>query len=291
VSFDAFQAVCLGVLGIAYAIGFARAASRARFVVECLVTALAAWAGEETCIRLYRFYGYADGWWLPIGHVPLLIVLIWPQVVVSARAVTSELWPRAQGARRAALVGGAVLVDASLIEGIAVAAGLWAWAEPGYLAVPPIGLLGWAFFAGAMAWALERTMPRGAGAGPTVGSAAMLLVGGPAAVLATHALLLATWWGALRWTLRGEVGSPAPALVAALAGILALAVRRAGRRLHPATVLARVAASAVFFALLAGLRGHPTFPALAGHTALVALVYLAASVPDLRAWRQWTPAA
>ena len=43
--------------------------------------ALAAWAGEDTCIRAYGFYEYSESWWLFLDKVPLLIVLIWPIVI------------------------------------------------------------------------------------------------------------------------------------------------------------------------------------------------------------------
>ena len=74
-----------------------------------------------------------------------------------ARAVLGAPPAHARGSRsssRVALLGAAiVLADASLIEPIAVRAGLWRWTEPGLFAVPLVGIVGWAFFAWAAAFA------------------------------------------------------------------------------------------------------------------------------------------
>ena len=106
--------------------------------------AVAGWIGEETCIRFYDFYHYADDWWLALDRVPLLITLIWPLVILSARDVARALGA-ASPAGMAVAVFAIVSVDASMVEIIAVARGMWRWAEPGYLHVPILGILGWAF--------------------------------------------------------------------------------------------------------------------------------------------------
>ncbi|MCB9731434.1 MAG: carotenoid biosynthesis protein [Deltaproteobacteria bacterium] len=221
----------------------------------------ASWIGEDTCIHLYGFYHYAPGWHLVVDQVPLLIVTIWPIVIHSAwdlarrlaranaKSLPGEAEPApaaAALARRAAVVGAlVVLADASLIEPIAVRSGLWWWTEPGLFAVPPIGILGWAYFAGlAMAllsWPRLRS--------PAQKAAAVLVL----APLGTHLLLLATWWGALRWV-NGDV-APWPVVAVAWALALALAAvavrRRAGRTIPPWELLVRVPAAAFFFVLLA----------------------------------------
>src|SRR5439155_24844517 len=108
---------------------------------------VASWIGEDSVIRVYGFYHYARGWALFVDQVPLAIVVIWPVVIDSAWGLARCL---AAGARAQALLAAAfVLADASLIEPIAVRAGLWRWTEPGLFAVPPVGILGWALFAGA----------------------------------------------------------------------------------------------------------------------------------------------
>jgi hypothetical protein len=265
-----FQPTAALVLVFAYALSIAErpANARARHVLECAAIAAAAWLGEESCIRFYGFYGYASGWWPFFSSVPALVVAIWPMVVQSARAVVSELWPDAGRASRAGLVALVVLVDASLMEVVAVSSGLWSWSEPGYLGVPPIGMLGWAFFAGPLAFFLEGT-GGGSGSGPK-----RVLASGLAAVLVTHALLLGAWWGLLRWLPRGDFGPGAVAGFAPLALVLLALVWRSGRRLHPATVAARVAAASVFFALVALRRDGPVL----AHTALVAVPWVVASI-------------
>lgn len=266
---DLFQVSCAAVLLVAYPLVVRAAPVPRRRLAEALILVVASWAGEQTCISAYGFYGYADGWWLRVGDVPLLVPLIWPMVILSARQVVQTLWPRASVGRRAALVGLAVFIDASLMEVIATSAGLWRWVEPGYLGVPLIGILGWGFFgASASAW-LDMAGSR---------RAPLWLL--PAVALAvTHALLLAAWWGLLRWSLRGVL-SPAWA-VPAFAGLSALAVLavvhvRGRRRLPWDTVGARLLALGVFLGLLilARHQGDPRW--LWIHTGLVAVPYLLA---------------
>jgi len=111
-----------------------------------------------------------------------------------------------------------------------VRAGLWSWNEPGVFGVPLVGILGWALFASAVA-ALPRR--------------AVVL-----APLATHALLLAAWWGAFRW-FAGEIPS-APALVgvvAAVSAAIGLLLLRPPR-VSMAHLLLRAPGAAFFFALL-----------------------------------------
>ena len=66
-------------------------------------------------------------------------------------------------------------------------AGLWTWTEPGLFAVPPIGIIGWAYFAGAAMACLDGARP----------VAAMVV-----APLVTHVLLVASWWAAFKWLSR-----------------------------------------------------------------------------------------
>lgn len=267
--FDLFQGACVAILAIAYTIAGRAAADRRRFAFDVALLVVAAWVGEQTCISRYRFYAYADGWWLRLGDVPALIPLIWPMVILSARDVVGRLAPNATPWLRAGLVAAAVVVDASLMEVIAVAAGLWAWAEPGFLDVPLIGILGWGFFGLAACLWLDATAE-----GPRTRLRWLLPV---VSVAATHALLVVAWWGGLRWGLRGDLGH-APVIasavaLAALAGHLAWRTPRE-RRIGPDITVPRVVAASIFFVLLAGLEG-PTLPWLALHTAAVALPYLA----------------
>jgi hypothetical protein len=154
-----------------------------RAVLERLgLVMVASFIGEDSVIRAYHFYGYSRGWHLFLDQVPLMIVVIWPIVIDSAWVLAHRV---AGGGRRFIpwIAAAFVLADASLIEPIAVRAGLWSWSEPGLFGVPPVGILGWAFFTFAAVSLVERA-----------GAVTMLL-----APLATHAMLLVGWWGALRW--------------------------------------------------------------------------------------------
>lgn len=265
-SLVAFQLACAAVLGAAYLVTLRAAPDRRRRALEIASLAVAAWLGEHSCIELYRFYAYAEGWWLRIGHVPLLIPLIWPMVVLSAREVQATLWPLDAPHRRALAVGLVVVFDASLMEVVAVAAGYWRWAEGGYLGVPVMGIVGWGCFAFAASLWLDRpTTPRPLLALPLV------------AAIGAHGAILAIWWLALRWVLRGEIDRTLAlagfATLTALALALVVRARGQGRALTGSIVASRILATSVFVALLASLADRG---ALAVHFGLVALPYLAA---------------
>lgn len=260
---NVFEALCAVVVALSLTV-----MARARGAWRPLLTtyaalALAGFVGEESCIVLYRFYAYAPGWHLRAHHVPALVPLIWPLVILSAREVVASLWP-ANSLRTAVMVGLAVTVDASLMEVIAVRAGLWSWAEGGHLNVPVIGILGWGFFAFGASLALDRR-----------GAPWTVLVVGP---LVAHALIVASWWAALRWIARGALTPGSWVIVggaSALATAASLAARRAGRTLPWTVSGPRVVAASLFFALL--IFTAPTELAMWGHTAAVALPYLAAT--------------
>jgi hypothetical protein len=244
--------------------------------------AIASFVGEETCILFYRFYVYAPGWHLRIDEVPLLVPLIWPLVILSARQVAAALSPRTDAPiRRALWVFGLVVVDASLVEVVAVRAGLWSWAESGHLHVPVLGILGWGYFAGAAELVLGRF--------DGLRRAAVVVL----APLATHALLLASWWAMFRWTLRGDLGTASTVAVVVISiacSALAVRARLVGRAIPLEVAGPRMLAATLFFALLATSaplwRVAPSvpspFPPFADlllwiHTAAVAVPYLLAT--------------
>lgn len=203
------------------------------FLRNLALLAAAAWIGEDTCIRLYGFYAYDARWSVFLDRVPLAIVVIWPVVVHSATDLARAFAPR-----RAVVVAAAiVLADASLIEPIAVAAGLWSWTRPGPFDVPVIGVLGWSYFALGACWAMRRRP-------------LLVLVAGP---VAAHALLLATWWGALRWAPPPTSETPfvVAAVAASIAATVAIAKARAWTRVTTTQMLLRVPAAVFFFVLLA----------------------------------------
>lgn len=241
------------------------------FLARLALLAAASWAAEDVCIHVYGFYAYSPRWSLFIDQVPLLIIAIWPVVIHSAWDLARRL---VRDPARVPLVGALlVLADASLIEPIAVQSGLWWWTEPGLFAVPPVGILGWAFFAGLAMLTFARPRPWPLAVFP-------LASGG------VHLLLLAAWWGALRWV-NGTV-DPWPVVALAWALSLALAAlawrRRAGARIPRVELLLRVPAAAFFFVLL-GLYGSDAW-ALVAYALAFAPPYL---VLTTHAWR--SPAA
>lgn len=217
-------------------------------VLRLAALAAAAWIGEDTCIHLYGFYAYdPEVWTLWVDVTPLLVPLIWPVVIHSAWDLARHLLRGTRHLRLAPLAAAAlVLADASFIEPIAVSAGLWRWFEPGLFAVPPIGVLGWALFALIAFLLLDRGPDPGR---RLLGWPALLLV----APLGCHLLLLASWWGALRWV-SGPIPSwPAVAAAATLSLTLtSLALARGARlRIPRAEMFARIPAALFFVALLA----------------------------------------
>ncbi len=220
---------------------------RRRFLTQLVLLACAGWVAEDTVIHAYGFYSYSPRWSVFVDQVPLMVLLIWPVVIHSAWGLTRHLDAHAS-TRRVAIVGGAiVLSDASLIEPIAVAAGLWQWHEPGIFGVPPIGILGWALFAAACIYLLERSSDHAAT--PTRVGALLLA---PAAW--THVSLLALWWAGFRQA--NETVPPNP--VVGLAWVVSIAltaavVRARAWRLVPSNLLVQRIPAALFFFVLLGL--------------------------------------
>ncbi len=176
-----------------------------RLLLAYALVLATSWASEQSCIELYGFYAYSPDWSVFLGHVPLMVALIWPVVVLSAWALAREvLGPGSAWTPLA--VAGLVFTDAALIEPVCVQAGLWHWTHPGLFAVPPVGVLGWVIYAGLVTAVLERL-----GRGPRGWALPLLAV-----IPGTHALLLAAWWGLLRWVEGTIPAWPAVALAWAL---------------------------------------------------------------------------
>lgn len=231
------EIACLAILA-AYFVAHRREPALLR---DALLLGLGALIGEDTMIRAYGFYAYSPGWHLFVDRVPLLIPTIWAPVVLSARAVSRALLRSTDAPpwKEALLTGALVTFDAALIEPIAVRAGLWRWTQPGVMTVPVIGIVGWGCYAFAATWLLAALPPRRRWA--------MI----PLALVASHALVLALWWGALRWVLRTELplSTTAPALAFA-ATLYTMAVVKTGARLPWRELLPRAAATGFFAALL-----------------------------------------
>lgn len=255
-----FECACVVVV-IATLLVMGRTRDRRALFLDYATLAVAAYLGEQSSISFYGFYAYAPTWHLFLGSVPLLVPLIWPLVVLSARDVARALLPgNASAAARALAVFAIVSLDASLVEVVAVRAGLWSWSEPGHLAVPAIGIFGWAYFAAGASFVEDR------------------IAGAALGLVTTHALVLATWWLLFRWTARGDLGLRGFAMLgagSAVTTIFALRARRAGRPLPPSVWGPRVLAAGLFFVLLAVTA--PRDPQLLAHAALVAVPYLVAT--------------
>jgi hypothetical protein len=266
VSLPVFQAACAVIIVLALA-AMARRTAWGPLLRDYVALAVAGYLGEQSCISLYHFYRYSSLWTLRVIDVPLLVPLIWPLVVMSARSVGQTMWPSVRDpVQRATLVGAIVAFDASLVEVVAVRAGLWSWAEPGHLGVPVIGILGWGFFAAAADYVLGLKLK--------ARHLLLLLI----APLTTHALIVTSWWALFRHTLRGELGKSSIESMVAL-GLLAFALvlraRRRGGSIPFAVALPRMIAASLFMALL--LTSAPTDRNLWLHTAAVALPYLMAT--------------
>lgn len=234
------------------------------FLARMGLLAGAAWIGEDSCIRLYGFYAYSpDVWTLWADVTPVLVPLIWPVVIHSAWDLARHLLgDRDRGVPLAA--AGFVLADAAFIEPIAVEAGLWHWTEPGLFGVPPLGVLGWACFALIAFIVLARE--------PRRRLAPELLVIAP---IGCHVLLLALWWGALRWVNVDVPPWPAVAVAGLCSVTLTTWALRAGarHRVPPTELVLRVPGALFFVVLLAGAVAPPT--ALLVWTACFVPPYLA----------------
>lgn len=217
---------------------------------DIAVIAVASWVGEVTCIRWYAFYQYDAPWTFFIDVMPLLVALIWPFVLLSARELVHRSFSPRLGRGGVLALFVIVLYDAALIEPVAVRAGLWSWNEPGLFGVPVIGIVGWAYFGAVAAVCIDRLD----------GPAKLLTILIAPAV--THVLLVASWWGCLKWILRLPISAPVAAGFAlGIALCLGVVVKRSGKAVGLEVMAPRMAAASLFMVLLF-LRGSDTAPLL-----------------------------
>ncbi len=247
---------CAAIVGLYVAVKLKRSDARGAFLARMAFLVTAGWLGENTIIHAYGFYQYSPEWSVFIDRVPLMVILVWPMVIHSAWDLA-----RALTTRHVALVGAAiVLADASLIEPIAVQAGLWSWNHPGLFEVPPIGILGWALFAWACLVTFQARRPWAA------------VIAAPAFA---HASLFACWWVFFRWV-DGTV-APWPAVTVAWLLSTALAVyavrSHLSGRLTLSDMLLRMPGALFFFVLLA--MHARDLPALIAYAVAFAPPYLA----------------
>ncbi|MDI3281793.1 carotenoid biosynthesis protein [Polyangium sp. 15x6] len=265
-----FEMACVVVVLLALA-AMARRRPPADLLTDYAALAVAGWIGEETCVAFYEYYHYAMGWHVRLDRVPILVPLIWPLVILSAREVAACVWPRIERLRPL-VVFAIVAFDASLVEVIAVRAGLWSWAEAGHLGVPIIGIVGWGYFAIGADLALSGRLSSGDG---RIRRALATIVAAP---LVAHALIQITWWGFFRWAQREALGVASIwglSVIGAFVLASVVLARRRGGAIPLSVALPRMVAAGLFFVLL--LSTAPAELSLWHHTAIVAIPYFAAS--------------
>ena len=253
-SFVAIEITCTLIVLLYVLVRRRQSSDRIRFGIRFGSLAAAGLVVEATCMGLYGFYGYVDQWTVTLGPMPLLVALIWPCVIFSAWDLGRALVGN-RPAKIPWVTGAIVLADASLIEPVAVRAGLWAWSEPGLFEVPPVGILGWAVFGAASVTWFELNRD-----GPKWRDVLVVIV----AWVITHAALLAAWWGALRWCNDTVPGWNAVAVIWLVSLVLtgwALATK--AREKVPRKVMLIRIPPAIFFMILLGLYGRDHGPLVA----------------------------
>ena len=240
----ALELTCLVIVALYLSMRLAREKDRGGFLLRLAIVGAAAWVTEETCIRWYGFYSYSPRWSVFVGRVPLMVALIWPVVIDSARMLARHLTGGGSARTVAAVTAAVVFTDAALIEPVSVHVGLWAWTELGLLGVPVIGVLGWAIFTLVSVGVFEFNRQRG--------EAVKDIAAIPVAFALTHLLLMAAWWGALRWMSAPINPWIAVGVAWSLSIVLAVAAARtaAAGRVPLRTSLLRVPAALFFFVLL-----------------------------------------
>jgi hypothetical protein len=184
-------AFCIVIIYLLY--WFVREHDARSFFMKFAVISAASWIAEETSIRMYHFYQYSPDWILFLGHVPVLVILIWPLVIHSGWELASQ--SMAKNRRHVHLVAALIIwIDASLVETISVKAGFWSWNAVGVFGVPLIGIFGWLYFSilSILILRIERVRKVG------IGKLFFILT---SIVLGTHLLIVATWWLVFRWIL------------------------------------------------------------------------------------------
>jgi hypothetical protein len=185
------ELVALSIIAIYIVVYTLGQPEKREFFIRLVLVSAASWIAEESCILCYRFYSYSPTWSLFLADVPLLVIVLWPIIVHSAWDLASQMLR--PGQRFLPLLAAAIVfTDALLLEPVGVHIGLWSWKEPGIFEVPPIGVLGWAYFAFLCMLHFGKGRRRN-------GTRRIDLLIPVTSVLGTHLLLLITWWVAFRW--------------------------------------------------------------------------------------------
>ena len=188
-----FEIACVIVVALTLA-SMSRARALGPLLRDYAAIAVAAWIGEDTSHRASTASTRTrPGGTCDIHHVPVLVPLIWPLVVLSARDVVSRALACARRIGAPLVVGAVVAFDASLVEVVAVRAGTVVVGRGRAPRRPAHRHRGWGYFAVGADVALSRRRP------------GLALVTGP---LATHALdPRSRGGGSSGWTLRGDLGA------------------------------------------------------------------------------------
>lgn len=261
------EASCLAIVTLYLVVRIAVDPVRPRLVRRLGLLMAASWVAENSVIHAYAFYQYSPAWSIFVDRVPLMIVVIWPIVIISAWDLVRALAGGRGGLAVVLLTAAMVFADAYVMEPIAVSSRLWSWNAPGLFEVPPIGVLGWSLFTGSCLAIFDRVDRKEAR-----GLWDLLVLVLPIGFV--HLALVALWWGLFRWIsvpIPGEVGVLVAWLACATLALVALrhpAARRVSRR----DLLLRVPAAAFFFVLL-GLHSRNK-PLLVAYAVAFALPYL-----------------
>ena len=182
-------ALCIVIIYLLY--WFVLEDNPGSFFLKFTAISIASWIVEETSIRAYHSYQYSPDWNLFLGHVPILVILIWPLVIHSGWELASRLMGKNE--RHARFVAALIIwIDASLVETISVKAGFWSWNAPGIFGVPLIGIFGWVYFSMLSIFILRLKRVK-------KGEIAKLIFTLSITVCGTHGLIIATWWLIFRW--------------------------------------------------------------------------------------------
>jgi hypothetical protein len=239
------ELVALSIIAIYVAANTLGQPERGSFLAGLVLVGAASWSAEESCILFYGTYGYSNDWNLFLAHLPLLVIVIWPIIVHSAWNLASQiLRPGHKLVPFAA--AGIVLTDALLIEPVGVGSGLWSWNKAGIFDVPPIAILGWAYFACLCILLFEQAKRR-----RHRKRFNLVILVGP--VIGTHLLLLLSWWGAFRWIKITVDPKLAAGFAWTLSLILVCAIvkNQTGTRVRKKTLLLRFLGALVLFTWLA----------------------------------------
>ena len=263
VSTLSLELVALAIIAVyvmVYALGLPE---KREFFIRLVLVSVASWIAEESCILSYQFYSYSPTWTLFLADVPLLVIVIWPIIVHSAWDLASQMLR--PGQRFLPLLAAAIVfTDALLLEPVGVHIGLWSWKEPGIFEVPPIGVLGWAYFAFLCMLHFGKGRRRN-------GTRRIDLLIPVTSVLGTHLLLVITWWVAFRWVKitvdpRLAVGV---AWMVSIFLVYAILRNRTGTRVEKKTLWLRLLGALLLF----------TFLALNANDSKLLIVYAVAFAP------------